>query len=272
MSLGEHLTELRNRLVVCALAVLIMAIVGWIIYDWVFELLKQPFVEAKHQGLKADINFQGVGKALNVRLQMAAYLGLIMASPVVMYEVWRFITPGLHRNERRYALGFFGTAIPLFYLGCYMGYLMLNKAVPLLLGFTPKTLGVTTIINYDDYLAMLVKTILAFGIAFVVPVVLVLCNAMGLVSGRAMLKAWRWVVLLCFVFTAVMVPTPEPMTMIGMTLPLIILFFLAVIISLLNDRRRAKREAELDDEQASVIDDEVEAIEAPSALDEVDGR
>lgn len=244
MSLGEHLTELRNRIVICAIAVLVFAIVGWFTADWVFVALKQPFAEAARQGVHASINFQGVGTGLNVQLQLAAYTGLILASPVIMWQAWMFVMPGLHKNERRYALSFFGAAIPLFFLGCAAGYFAINKAVPFLLSFTPAKENVTQFIRYDEYLGLLVKTMLTFGIAFVMPVVLVVMNRLGLVRGRTLLKAWRWVVFLCFAFTAVMVPTPEPVTLIGMSAAISSLFFAAVGISIAHDRRRDKREAE----------------------------
>lgn len=273
MALNEHLVELRNRLVICAVAILLLSIVGWIVYPWVFTFLEVPFRQARAENLNADLNFQGIGTGLSVKLQMSAYIGLILSSPVVLYEVWMFLVPGLHKNERRYALGFFGSAVPLFFAGCVAGYYMIVKAVPILMSFTPQEDQVKQIVNYGDYLKMLVKTVLAFGIAFDLPVVLVLLNFLGILSGRAMLKAWRWVVFLCFAFTAVMVPTPDPFTMIAMTVPMVTLYFAAVIISLWNDRRRAKREgAELDDEQASTIDDAPEAIDGPSSLDEDDER
>jgi sec-independent protein translocase protein TatC len=180
--------------------------------------------------------------------------------------------PGLHRNERKYAIGFFGSAIPLFFLGCVAGYWAVNQLVPVLMSFTPTQGSVSQIIPYDQYLALLIKTMLAFGIAFVVPVVMVLLNFMGLVSGRSMLKAWRWIVFLSFAFTAVMVPTPEPITLIAMSAAIASLFFGAIVIALLHDRRQAKKSGDegLDDDQASRIDDEVEAIEGPSRLDEPD--
>ncbi len=246
MSLGEHLTELRNRLVITAIAVLIFSIVGWFLFPWVFEILKQPFTLAAKDGLNASLNFQGIGTGLNVQLQMAAYVGLILASPIAMWQAWAFVMPGLHKNERRYALGFFGSAIPLFYLGCLAGYWAINKAVPVFLSFTPDSDQVEQLIRYDEYLSLLIKTMLAFGIAFVLPVVLVLFNFMGLLPGRTMLRAWRWVVFLCFVFTALMVPTPDPFTLLGMSAAISSLFFIAVGIALYNDRRRAKRQKELD--------------------------
>src|SRR5699024_2474101 len=169
MSLGEHLTELRNRLMICAIAVVLLAVVGWFAFDWVFAALQRPFRLAAAQGLQADLNFQGVGTGPNVKLQMSAYVGLLLSSPVIMLQTWLFVMPGLHRNERKYAIGFFGTAIPLFFLGCAAGYWAVNQLVPVLLSFTPQQDQVEQLIKYDDYLSLLVKTMLAFGIAFVIP-------------------------------------------------------------------------------------------------------
>ncbi|PWH05921.1 twin-arginine translocase subunit TatC [Brachybacterium endophyticum] len=275
MALNEHLVELRNRLVVCAVVILLMAIVGWFVFDYVYSFLQQPFNAAKSQNpdLQAGISYGKVGSFLGTKMQISAYIGLILAAPVVIYEIWMFLVPGLHRNERRYAIGFFGSAIPLFFIGCVAGYWIMDKAVPILLGFAPNSEAVIANIDFGEYLKLFIKTMLAFGIAFDLPVVLVLLNFLGILSGRSMLKAWRWVIFLCFAFTAVMVPTPDPFSMIAMTAPMIALYFAAVLVSLWNDRRRAKLEdTDLDDERASTIDDAPEAVDGPSSLDEDDDR
>ncbi|MDN6398991.1 MAG: twin-arginine translocase subunit TatC [Brachybacterium sp.] len=275
MSLGEHLVELRNRLLVSAITVLLLSILGWFLFPWVFEAVKAPIEAAgEDSDLEALINFQGVGQGLNVKLQMAAYIGLILSSPMLIAQIWLFVMPGLHRNERTYAVGFFGSAIPLFFLGCVAGYWAVNQLVPVLMSFTPTEGSTSQIIPYDQYLALLIKTMLAFGIAFVIPVVMVLLNFMGLVSGKAMLKAWRWIIFLSYAFTAVMVPTPEPVTLIVMSAAIASLFFGAIVISLLHDRRTAKKlgNEDLADDEASSIDDEVEKVEGPSQLDDEDGR
>lgn len=268
MALGEHLVELRNRLVISAITVLLLSIVGWMVFPWVFDTLKRPILEASGENsINALINFQGVGKGLNVRLQMAAYVGLILSSPMIMLQIWLFVMPGLHRSERKYAIGFFGSAIPLFFLGCAAGYWAVNQLVPVLMSFTPNVDGVSQIIPYDDYLNLLVKTMLAFGIAFVVPVVMVLLNFLGLVRGKTMLKGWRWIIFFSVLFTAIMVPTPEPITLLAMSGAMASLFFGAIVIALIHDRRKGvDDEDELDDDQASSLDD------GPSSLDEDDGR
>lgn len=276
MSLGEHLVELRNRLVISAITVLLLSIAGWFFFPWVFDAVKAPIEAAGEDSeLEALINFQGVGQGLNVRLQMAAYIGLILSSPMLIAQIWLFVMPGLHKNERKYAIGFFGSAIPLFFIGCLAGYWAVNQLVPVLMSFTPTDGATAQIIPYDEYLTLLIKTMLAFGIAFVVPVVMVLVNFMGLVSGRSMLKAWRWIIFLSFGFTAVMVPTPEPFTLIAMSGAIASLFFGAIVIALLHDRRVGRRSGDEDlaDDEASRIDDEVEKIQGPSRLDDdQDGR
>ncbi|GAA1282692.1 MULTISPECIES: twin-arginine translocase subunit TatC [Brachybacterium] len=267
MALGEHLVELRNRLVISAITVLLLSIVGWLVFPWVFEALKKPILEASGEdSINALINFQGVGTGLNVRLQMSAYVGLILSSPMIMLQIWLFVMPGLHRNERKYAIGFFGAAIPLFFIGCAAGYWAVNQLVPVLMSFTPNQDGVSQIIPYDDYLNLLTKTMLAFGIAFVVPVVMVLVNFLGLVRGKTMLKAWRWIIFISVLFTAIMVPTPEPITLLAMSASMASLFFAAIVIALIHDRRKGVgTDAELDDDEASTV-------EGPSSLDEDDDR
>ena len=274
MSLGEHLIELRNRLMISAITVLLLSIVGWLLFPWVFDAVKAPIEAAgEDSDLQALINFQGVGQGLNVKLQMAAYIGLILSSPMIIAQIWLFVMPGLHRNERKYAIGFFGSAIPLFFLGCVAGYWAVNQLVPVLMSFTPTEGSTSQIIPYDEYLALLIKTMLAFGIAFVVPVVMVLLNFMGLVSGRTMLKGWRWIIFLSFAFTAVMVPTPEPITLIAMSAAIASLFFGAIVIALVHDKRQARRsgDEDLSDDEASRIDDEVEKVDGPSSLEDADG-
>lgn len=273
MSLGEHLVELRNRLLISAITVLLLSIVGWFLFPWVFDAVKAPIEAASEDSdLQALINFQGVGQGLNVKLQMAAYIGLILSTPMIIAQIWLFVMPGLHKNERKYAIGFFGSAIPLFFLGCVAGYWAVNQLVPVLMSFTPTDGSTSQIIPYDQYLALLIKTMLAFGVAFVVPVVMVLLNFMGLVSGRSMLKAWRWIIFLSFAFTAVMVPTPEPITLIAMSGAIASLFFGAIVIALVHDKRAARRRGDddLEDDEASSIDDEVEKIDGPSRLDDAD--
>ncbi|MBV7412047.1 twin-arginine translocase subunit TatC [Dermabacteraceae bacterium TAE3-ERU27] len=265
MTLGEHLLEARNRLLICAVAVLLATIVGWFFSDQVLQTIAAPFdVARKELNLNAQPNFAGVGTSLDIKLRMSAYFGLIAASPVILWEAWRFITPGLKKNERKYALGFMGAAVPLFFMGCAAGYYAMSKAVPLFMSFTPENF--TNIVDFGSYMNLFIRTVLVFGIAFTLPVFLVALNMLGVLRGRTMLKAWRWVVFLIFLFTAIMVPTPDPFTMIFMAMPICGFYFIAVGISIRNDKKRdARLEAMLNSDVVSDIG-EVEDISAPSDI------
>ncbi|MGQ4496355.1 twin-arginine translocase subunit TatC [Dermabacteraceae bacterium P13115] len=265
MTLGEHLLEARNRLLISAVAVLLATIVGWFFSDQVLQTIASPFEVARRElKLNATVNFGGVGTPLDIKLRMSAYFGLIAASPVMLWEAWRFITPGLKKNERKYALGFMGAAVPLFFMGCAAGYYAMSKAVPLFMSFTPDNF--TNIVDFGSYMNLFIRTVLVFGIAFTMPVFLVALNMLGVLRGRTMLKAWRWVVFVIFLFTAIMVPTPDPFTMIFMALPICGFYFIAVGISIRNDKKRdARLEAALNSDVVSDIG-EVEDISAPSDI------
>lgn len=275
MALSDHFRELRNRLAICAVALLLGTIAGWFLYEPVLAWLQRPFDEAEWTGVEPTLNFTTVGGALDLKLKVSAFIGIVLTSPIFLYQLWRFITPGLHRNERRYALGFVSASIPLFLVGAGMGYFVLLRAVPILLEFTPT--GAVNYIPATVYFTFVTRLVLVFGIAFLLPVVLVALNMVGILSASTMLTGWRWVVLAIFVFTAVTVPTPDPWTMIFMALPICALYFLAVGISALNDKRRARKDGEWSDEDAAPIEGASsiggpEQVEGPSALDELPAR
>lgn len=271
MTLGEHLLELRNRLLISAAAVVVCAIAGWWIYYPVFDAIYHPFAQLAKDGYNVNLNFGGIGTTLEVHIRLAVYIGLGLASPIVLYQIWRFITPGLHTNEKKYAIGFVGASAPLFLIGCAAGYFATTKLVPVLLGFRPNS-EVSQLVEFGMYLDLVIKVVLAFGLAFIYPVLLVALNMVGVLPARTMIKGWRWAIFLSFVFVAVLVPTPDPITLIAMSVPLIILFFAAVGISAVNDRRRAKREAaleaDLDAGTASTIVDAPAPIDLPESVED----
>ena len=258
MSLGDHLRELRRRTVISALGILAGAVVGWTLFDQLYTSLTRPVADlaAQRTGSTALVVFSTLTDSFSIRVAISLFVGLILASPLWVYELWAFIVPGLTRKEKRTAIAFLVAAVPLFLAGCAMAYLVLPRAVQTLLGFTPES-G-SNILPIADYLSFILKFILAFGAAFLLPVFLVGLNAVGVLPARTMLKGWRISVFLVFVFTAVMTPTPDPWMMILMALPMIALFFGAVGIAALTDRRRARRAASLpwatlDDGQASAL-------------------
>jgi sec-independent protein translocase protein TatC len=240
MPLREHLIEIRKRLFFTAIGLVIGAILGWIIYDRVFEVLQQPLLDAAtDRHALIGLNFDGVATAIDMKVKVSLFIGVIVSSPWWLFQLWAFINPGLTSKERRYAFGFLGSALPLFLAGAGLAWFMLPRAVAVLNSFVPE--DSSNLIGAQMYLGFVMRLILAFGIAFLVPVVMVALNTMGVVQARTWLNGWRWAVLISFLFAAVMTPTPDVLTMFSVALPICALYFIAVGISFLHDRRAERR-------------------------------
>ncbi len=258
MPLREHLRELRNRLFKAGIALAVGALAGWFLYDPVYEALQKPIVDAAHArvGSLVTLNLEGVATSFNLKLRMAFYIGVVISSPVWLYQLWAFIVPGLTRREKRYAMGFVAAAVPLFLAGIGLAWLVLPNAVHFLLGFTPN--GTANIINASDYFTFVLQIMLAFGVALVIPLLLVALNFAGVVSAVAMAKAWRIAVFFTFLFAAVASPTPDAGSMLALAFPMVGLYMIAVGIAWIHDRRKARRAAaegwgDLADDEASPL-------------------
>jgi len=239
MALREHLRELRKRLFLAACGLAVGAVLGWIMYDPVFRALQQPILAtAARRGALVSVNFSGLATAFDMKIKVSLFLGMIVTSPWWLYQLWAFITPGLTRRERTYAIGFLGAAVPLFLAGARLAWWTLPTAVRVLTGFTPR--GATNLIDAQVYLSFVMQFVIAFGLAFVLPVVMVALNFAGLVRAAVWAKGWRWAVMLAFVFSAVMTPTPDAITMIAMAAPIIGLYYIALGLCLMHDRRAVK--------------------------------
>lgn len=244
MSLGQHLVELRKRLTIIGAAVLLAGVGGWFLADPVWAALSEPLrVVAEQQGRDATINYTAVTEAFDTKLVIALVLGVVMASPVWLYQLWAFIVPALHRREKQYAVGFLAAALPLFLGGCAAGWFVLPHIVELLTGFAAE--GTATLLTAKFYLDFSLKLILAIGIGFVLPVVLVMLNFARVISGESILKGWRWAILAITVFTAFATPAADIMSMFILAIPMVGLYYLAAGIAVLNDKRVAKRESAL---------------------------
>ncbi len=258
MSLGDHLRELRRRVLISIGAIFVGGIAGWFVYDPLLKKLIEPITQLQQERGSSivQVSFGNLTDPFAMHITVALFVGLVIASPVWLFEVWAFIVPGLTRREKRTSLAFIGAAVPLFLAGGWLAYLTLPKAIDALLSFTPT--GTSNILPAADYLNFVLKFILAFGIAFLLPVFLVGLNAAGLLPARVMIRTWRPAVFLIFLFAAMMTPSPDPWSMIALALPMIGLYYLAVGIAFLLDRRRARRDAttawhDLPDDQASEL-------------------
>ena len=269
MPLREHLRELRNRLLKAGLAIAAGAVVGWFLYDPLLKALTDPISGNKAGGGISGLNFRGAVDPFNIKIKLSVYLGVVVASPVWMYQAWAFVLPGLTKRERRYAMSYLAAAVPLFLAGIGLAWMVLPNALSFFFDLTPE--GTNNLLDANDYLTFVSRLLLAFGIAFVVPLVLVALNQLGLVSALQLAKGWRIAVFLVFLFAAMASPTPDAGSMLALAFPMVGLYMIAVGVAWLFDRRKAKRLAadplnQLSDDEASSLDDDPEAVERPEAI------
>lgn len=232
-------------MLLATVGVLAGAVVGWVWYPELFAALQEPVVDvAAARGGEIAINFAGVATPLDMQIKVALFAGVIVSSPWWILQLWGFVAPGLTRRERWTAIAFVAVGVPLFVAGAVLAWRFMPVAVGLLAGFTPE--DAVNLIDAHMYLGFVMRMTLAFGLAFLLPVVLVGLNLVGVLTARDLLGAWRWAVLLAFVFSAVATPTGDAITMVALAVPICLLYAAAVGVCALGDRRRARREP-LDD-------------------------
>lgn len=252
MSLGGHLRELRKRIYISALAIVLGAVVGWFFSDAILAMLREPiYAIAASQNRVATLNYDAITSAFDLKLQIAITLGIVISSPVWLYQIWAFFIPGLTKTEKQYSLGFFLSAIPLFVAGCAAGWMVFPHIVELMTGFAPE--NDSTIINAKVYFDFVLKLVLVVGIAFVLPVFLVLLNFAGVISAQSIIRSWRVAILLIILFTAIATPAADVLSMFLLAIPMVGLYFAAAFIAWLHDRRAAKKLAIVEDDAASSI-------------------
>ncbi len=243
MPLIDHVREFRALVVRSATVIALDSIIGWFFYNEIITKLAEPVCDLKTaQSTGADscgaLYINGVLGPLNLQIKVAILSGVIIAAPIWLYQLWAFIAPALHRREKRNSIFFIVAATPFFAAGAYLGYTILPIAVDVLFGFTPDALN--NLVKFDDYLDFVMRAILLFGIAFELPVFLITFNLIGFLSGKAILRPWRAWVFGITLFVAGFTPSADPLSMLALAIPLILLYLLSGCFALLNDRRRAK--------------------------------
>lgn len=239
MRLGQHLVELRKRLIICAATVAVAAIGGWFLSDMVWDFLRAPVAEiARTSGRNAQITFSDVTSSFDLKIKVSIFIAIVLGSPVWFYQIWAFLAPGLKRREKLLGVGFLAAAVPLFLVGCYAGWWVLPNIVHLLTGFSSAQDAL--LLDARQYLDFATKLMFAIGIGFVLPVLVVLLNFAGVLSAQAILRSWRIAIIAIVVFAAATTPAAEVMTMFFLAVPMIFLYFLAAFIAWLHDRRKAK--------------------------------
>ncbi|GAA2145670.1 twin-arginine translocase subunit TatC [Kitasatospora kazusensis] len=276
MALTDHLRELRSRLVKSVLAIVLMTIVAMIYHRHIETFLMEPLPKCntpaeiaafQASGKKcAQVSTIGLTTPFTLTLKVALTAALVATVPVWLYQLWAFITPGLHKHERRYALGFMAGGVPLFLSGVTTAYLLLPTTVQVLISFAPG--DTTPILPPENYFSIATRLVLLFGFAFEFPLLLVMLNFGGVLSGKRLLGWWRGMIMGITVFAAFASPSAEPISMLALAAPIWVLYFVAVGIALLNDRRRARRNPDdgLDDEEASHLDLSVEEVASAEAV------
>ncbi|MFG2956969.1 twin-arginine translocase subunit TatC [Streptomyces sp. NPDC048291] len=286
MPLADHLRELRNRLAKAMLAIIVITVVAAFFYNNIIDFLTKPILESvgcahtfsemnKTTGDEqcAQITINGLLAPFTLALQVSLMAGVVFASPVWLYQLWAFVAPGLHRHEKKYAYAFVCTGVPLFFAGAFFAYRVLPTTAKVLIGFTPH--GVSNLLPLDDLLQLVTRMVIVFGLSFELPLLLVMLNLTGIITGKRMLGWWRAMILGITIFAAVATPSTDPLSMLALAGPIWVLYFGAVAFSLLNDRRRRRRDDDgLDDDEASDLDltpedvGEIETVSASRALTE----
>ncbi len=258
MALREHLAELRRRVVRAAIALALGTLIGWFLAKPVMQnFIVDPVIKATAGDHPVQLNYVTVAAAFNIQVKVAVYIGLVISSPIWIYQLWAFITPGLTRKERRYSLWFVAFAVPLFLCGVALAVLVLPKAISIGSDFALK--DTVSLPDAETVITFATRLIIALGTAFLTPLFLVGLNLMGFLSGRVMGSHWRIAVFISFLFAAIVSPSPDAVQMIVLALPLILLYVISVLIALYNDRRK-RRTAEqdpvygLDPDEASPLD------------------
>lgn len=265
MSLIEHLRELRSRLFKASVAIVIGTVAAWGFYPQIFDILSQPVnvivEQAQSNGRDVRLVLGGVADAFVLQIKVSVVTSMLVTSPIWIYQLWRFITPGLYRKEKLRAYLFASVATPLFVSGAVLAYIFLPIGLQLLFGFTP--LGVGNYVPVDRYLSFFLRMVLVFGISFLTPLFIVMLNIFDMLEAKAITSRWRLVVLITFAFSAIATPTGDPVNMTLLAAPVLLLISAATFIAWLNDKRRARKRK--DDEILGLSDDEASPEPKPSA-------
>jgi sec-independent protein translocase protein TatC len=262
MTLMEHFADLRNRLLVAVIVILVGTAVAFYFAETVIDFLAQPYcdslgaVKESGDGATCQAVLNSPISHIALALKISLYMALVGTAPVWLYQLWAFIAPGLHRNERKYAYLFIAIAAPLFLAGATLAYFVVAHGMEFIMLLASQNFVI--LLNLEDYLNFFLSVMMVFGIGFEFPLIMLMLNVIGLVNAKQMLGWWRIVVLVSFVFTAIFTPTPDPFGMTALAICMLVLYLGACGVAYLNDKRKGVRYDEydgLDDDEAGDIGD-----------------
>lgn len=244
MTLFEHLAELRTRIIICVVAVGVGMLVGFLLYNWVFDFLLQPYKDL----VRANPGTSATnGKLLqidplegfSIRMKTSAYTGIALAMPVLLWQIWRFVTPGLYPNERRYIIPFVVSALALFVMGAGLAYYTMPRALQFLVSIGGNDL--VTAFAPGKYFQLIVYMMLAFGVGFEFPIILVFLQLAGIVTTDMLRRVRRYAIVGICVLVAVITPSGDPISMLMLSVPMVIFYEVSIIVGSIVTKRRAAR-------------------------------
>jgi len=246
MTLTEHLAELRTRIIRCALAVIVGAIIILAFYDAVLEFLTEPYTRLcldrgegfcglAFDGDRPQLAITDPLEGFSTRLRIASYGGLLFAFPVIMWQIWRFVVPALQAKEKKYAIPFIVSSVSLFLLGGLLAYLTLQKALEFLISWAGQ--DVEQLFQVSKYVRLVSLMVFAFGVGFQFPVLLVFFQLVGILQPQQLLSSWRYAIVGIVVLAAVITPSGDPISLAALAVPMLVLYFVAIGIGLLAQRR-----------------------------------
>ena len=242
MALADHFRELRARLL-RAITVLVLAIiVALLFYDQIFDFVTSPYTDAKTQlnpNVESKLISSDIGGPLMIQLKLCTFVAIGATSPYWLWQIWAFILPGLNPRERKWSWVFICVASPLFLAGMALGFYILPKGLAVLIGFTQT--GVENLVDVGRYVGFLTQMLLVFGVAFEIPLFVVMLNLVGVLPGRVLGRYRPWIVLGTFVFAAIATPSTDPFSMLFLAVPMLVLFGISEVITRAIDRTRARR-------------------------------
>ncbi len=242
MTLIEHLLELRRRIIVCAIVIVTMSIFAWFLYPWISHFLLAPYRDIASRSIAGgNLIATSPIEGFAVRMKITAYVAIAFAMPVILWQIWRFVSPGLYKHERRYAVPFVSSAIVLFTMGAALAYWTLPKALDWLSAVGGD--NITQAYTADKYYQLIAYMMLAFGICFEFPIVLVFLQIAGIVSNEWLRKYRRHAIVGIFVVVAVATPSNDPISLMALSLPLCVFYEGAIIVGRVHNRRKRRAAA-----------------------------
>ncbi len=242
MTFFEHLVELRKRIINSLIAIGIGAMFGWYVaphfVNWIVDPVKKALINAH---LKPELIYTNPTGYLNMLLTLAIYLGIVMASPIVLYQIWLFVAPALYKHERSAITGFLFSTVFLFLAGIAFGYFVM---LPYMLEFLIKlSLGgpITPLFSINEYFDLILLVLLGLGLVFETPILIFFLSLFGIVTPQFLLKNFRYAILVIAIVAAVVTPTPDATTMLVFMAPMVGLYFVGIAVSAVVVRKRKRR-------------------------------